>query len=128
MIQTFIPQVNAISKSNSLNWHHRLGHPSLHVFRRLVSQQCLNVSNISTLDCNSCCINKSHKLAFSNTSSISSTTPLEYIYTDVWTSPIHSHDGFKYYIIFVDHYTKYIWLYPLKQKSDAKPVFTRYKA
>lgn len=42
--------------------------------------------------------------------------------------PIYSHDGFKYYIIFVDHYTKYIWLYHLKQKSDTYNIFIRYKA
>jgi hypothetical protein len=40
----------------------------------------------------------------------------------VWTSPIFSHNGFKYYVIFIDHFTKYIWFYPLKNKSDVKEV------
>lgn len=31
---------------------------------------------------------------------------------------IISYDGFKYYTIFVDHYFKYVWLFPLKSKSD----------
>jgi hypothetical protein len=34
-------------------------------------------------------------------------------------------DGF---IIFVDHFTKYIWFYPLKKKSDVKNTFIRFKA
>ena len=46
----------------------------------------------------------------------------------MWTSPILSQDGFKYYIIFVDHFTKYIWLYPFKRKSEVQEVFKRYKA
>lgn len=39
-----------------------------------------------------------------------------------------SFDNYKYYVIFVDHFTKYSWLYPLKLKSDTKDVFIRFKA
>nr|CAN80558.1 hypothetical protein VITISV_023041 [Vitis vinifera] len=34
----------------------------------------------------------------------------------------------KYYVIFVDHYTWYIWYYPLKRKSHVYDVFVRFKA
>ncbi|XP_010544446.1 PREDICTED: uncharacterized protein LOC104817067 [Tarenaya hassleriana] len=37
-------------------------------------------------------------------------------------------DGFKYYVIFVDHFTRYSWLYPLKRKSDVHDTFIRFKA
>ena len=37
-------------------------------------------------------------------------------------------DGFKYYAIFVDHFTRYTCFYPLKQKSQVHDVFTRFKA
>ena len=77
--------------------------------------------------CNSCNINKSHKLPFSN-SSLTSTAPLQLIFTDVWSSPLHSYDNFKYYVIFVDHFTKYTWLYPLKKKSDTLDIFIRFRA
>jgi len=77
--------------------------------------------------CNACHCNKSHKLSFS-TSTITSTRPLQIIFLDVWTSPILSSNGFKYYIIFVDHFIKYIWLYPLTHKSQVKDVFLRFKA
>ena len=36
-------------------------------------------------------------------------------------------DGFKYYVIFVDHFTRYIWCYPIKQKYEVKIVFIRFK-
>ena len=39
-----------------------------------------------------------------------------------------SFDGYKYYLIFVDHFTKYIWFYALRHKSDTKDVFNRFKA
>jgi transposase InsO family protein len=79
------------------------------------------------MSCDACHCNKSHKLSFS-TSTITSTRPLQIIFSDVWTSLIMSYDGFKYYVIFVDHFTKYIWLYPLKQKSHVKDIFIRFKA
>jgi hypothetical protein len=31
-------------------------------------------------------------------------------------------------VIFVDHFTRYIWLYPLKQKSEVKTIFIKFKA
>jgi transposase InsO family protein len=37
-------------------------------------------------------------------------------------------DGFKYYVIFIDHFTKYIWFYPLKRKYEVQKVFIRYQA
>lgn len=59
---------------------------------------------------------------------MTSSKPLELIYTDVWgPSPITSVDGFRYYLIFVDHYTKYVWFFPLKWKSDVSSIFPVYK-
>ena len=75
------PQVFTSTSPSSLDWHHRLGHPSNKDFRHLISRNNLNVSSISTLDCNACACNKSHKLPF-HVSSISSTAPLQYVYTD----------------------------------------------
>ena len=31
----------------------------------------------------------------------------------MWSSPILSCDGYKYCAIFLDHFTRYIWFYPL---------------
>lgn len=63
-----------------------------------------------------------HKLPFT-TSTLQSSQPLDIIFSDVWTSPIISNDGFRYYVIFVDFFTRYTWLYPLKQKSYVFTVF-----
>lgn len=41
------------------------------------------------------------------------------------TSPVPSVDGFKCDAIFVDHHTKYKWLYPLKRKSNVADVFNQ---
>ncbi|KAK1408451.1 hypothetical protein QVD17_40235 [Tagetes erecta] len=121
---SLLPQAFHLQLNKASFWHHRLGHPHFKVLQHLAS----TVSSISSFQnhCNSCCINKSHKLPFS-VSSITSNAPLQILFSDVWSSPITSFDGFKYYIIFVDHFTKYIWIYPLKRKSDSLDTFTRFQ-
>ena len=45
----------------------------------------------------------------------------------MWTSHVSSFDGFHYYVIFVDHCTKYIWFYQLLHKSDVNSTFVAFK-
>jgi hypothetical protein len=61
-------------------------------------------------------------------SSLTSHSPLEIIYTDVWgPASVESIDQNKYFVIFVDHFTKYIWLYPIKYKSNVFTIFPTFK-
>ena len=46
------------------------------------------------------------------------------LYSDVWgPAPVLSTTGARYYISFLDDATKYLWLFPLKLKSDAYQTF-----
>ena len=116
-------------KATSSEWHHRLGYPAFPILRHLVSKFGLDLSSPITItsNCNACHCNKSHKLPF-HSSSITSTQPLQIIFFDMWTSVVFTYDDFKYYVIFVDHYTKYIWYYPFKCKSHVYDVFVKFKA
>jgi hypothetical protein len=49
------------------------------------------------------------------------------IHSDVPAS-ITSFNGYRYYILFVDDYTRFNWLYLLKQKSDVFTTFKNFKA
>lgn len=116
-------------KPNFSSWHSRLGHTSSSILNTIVSQFSLPTNTCSSTNfyCSDCLINKSQKLSFRN-STIVSYRPLEYVFTDVWTYPITSIDNFKYYVVFIDHYSRYRWLYPLKKKSQVQEVFMAYKA
>ena len=81
----------------------------------------------SSCHCKDYFCNESHKSPFSQ-STIVSSTPLQIIFFDVWTYPIQSIDNFKYYVVFVDHFTPYIWLFPLKRRSDVSLIFPCYKS
>lgn len=93
-------------KTSFTSWYSRLGHPSPAILNKVVSSFSLPLSQSSNkqLSCSHCLINKSHKLPFAQTS-ISSTRPLQYIFSNVWTSPILSVENHRYYLILVDHYT-----------------------
>ena len=35
--------------------------------------------------------------------------------------------GYLYYVVFVNYYSKYAWLYPIKHKSDVCKIFPQFK-
>lgn len=83
--------------------------------------------NKKSLICTSCSINKAHQQSF-RSNSLTSDAPLDHIYTDVWGSvPSIGIDGSCYYLILVDYFTKYIWIYPLPYKSGVSTVFPQFK-
>ena len=53
---------------------------------------------------------------------------LELIFSDVWgPSPVVSTSGNKYYVSFVDHYSRYVWLFPISNKSDVLSIFCAFQ-
>lgn len=85
-----------------------------------------NYVQSNSTHCQSCLINKSHKLPF-HKHGLMSYAPFDLIYTDVWgPSPTPSLNGHWFYVIFVDHFTKYVWFFPLHRKSDVQPIFCHF--
>ncbi|MFV1056248.1 DDE-type integrase/transposase/recombinase, partial [Klebsiella pneumoniae] len=110
---------------HSLLWHSRLGHPSTQIINSLMSQ--LGFSSIHVNNCDSYSIAKSHKLPFT-LSEKRTTAPFQLIHSDLWgPTVVPSFAGFRYYICFVDDFTKYTWLYPLKHKSQAYTTFVTFE-
>ena len=108
-------------------WHQRLGHAHADILRLLSSTKSilLNKSSVQSV-CDACHFEKSCKLPFLTFEFISS-RPLERIQCDLWDpSPVISNQGFKFYVIFIDHHTRFTWFYPLKTKSDFYYVFVRF--
>ncbi|GKA10960.1 ribonuclease H-like domain-containing protein [Tanacetum coccineum] len=108
----------AFVSTSSSTWHQRLGHPGDDVLRSLSSRHLISCNKErSPHVCHACQLGKHVKLPFH--SSISSVKQcFDIIHSDLWTSPIVSSSGFKYYVLFLDHFSHYLWIYPLKHKSD----------
>ena len=121
------PMAYAAEKVTSELWHQRLEHPHFKTLHRIISTFGLPTLayNKSPL-CDVCSSSKSHKLPYAITQHPTS-QPLELIHSDLWgPSPVLSHLGHKYYVIFVDDFTRYTWLYPLKLKSDVLDIFINF--
>jgi transposase InsO family protein len=111
------------------SWHSRLGHPAFQVVRRLLSSLQLPViSNKSSESCTACLRSKSHQLPFSHQHT-RSTAPLQLLYTDVWgPSPLISTTGFKFYVSFLDDFSRYSWVFPITCKSDVSTIFIQFQS
>ncbi|KAH9687366.1 retrovirus-related pol polyprotein from transposon RE1 [Citrus sinensis] len=77
--------------------------------------------------CDSCQYGKAHQMSFYSTG-IKTKVPLELIHTDLWgPAPLPSLYGYRYYISFVDDYSRYCWIFPLTLKSEALDTFKYFK-
>ena len=109
-------------------WHARLGHPANSTIKFLVSNKLVLILGTSTVTfCESCLLGKSTRLPFNVSKSISQ-FPLQLLHSDVWCSPIISNEGFRYYLLFVDDYSRYSWIFPMKNKSQVFEFFVEFKA
>ena len=114
-----------IGKRTSLNhWHHQLGHPNMRILHKVISTYGLHILSRNKIElCDACLSSKSHHLPNSK-SPHQTSKPLEVIHSDLWgPSPVISHTTNKYYVLFVDDFTRYTWLYPIKLKSNVFQAF-----
>ncbi|CAN0870467.1 Retrovirus-related Pol polyprotein from transposon TNT 1-94 [Linum grandiflorum] len=103
-------------------WHNRLGHPHssrlLDMFRNNSLPVTNNMHKFSVPECLSCIAAKTIALPFhSSTTEIHDSFAL--IHTDVWgPSPVTSRLGYRYFVLFIDHKTRFTWVYFLRLKSE----------
>lgn len=122
------PQAYTNLRASPSQWHARFDHSSMTLVKCIISQASLLVTLASDQSfCSSCCQAKLHSLPYHHRLS-TSTAPHQLIFTDVWgLAPLLSRGGFCYYLSFVDHYNRYLWLFPLKCKSDVTTTCLSFK-
>ena len=89
-------------------WHSRLGHLAFRIVRHVLARFSLPFSSNNIIHpCFACFNSKSKQLPFSS-SCTQINFSLELIYTNVWgPSPVCSKSGSKYYVSFLDAYSRY---------------------
>uniref|UniRef100_A0A2N9HLU0 Uncharacterized protein n=1 Tax=Fagus sylvatica TaxID=28930 RepID=A0A2N9HLU0_FAGSY len=112
----------------TMMWHRKLGHMSERGLKILAEQKLLpGLKKVSLPFCEHCVTSKQHRLKFSS-SSARSKAILELIHSDVWQAPVLSLGGAKYFVSFIDDYSRRCWVYPIKNKADVFSVFKIFKA
>jgi hypothetical protein len=109
-------------------WHAQLRHASSPVVSRVLRSQHLPVSSLAlpATVCEFCQSGKAKQMPFSASTLVSS-SPLDLVHSDVWTFPLISLSGCRYYVIFIDDFTRFCWLNPLSKKFDVFPTFVKFK-
>ena len=109
-----------VSKSSSLpsalisltpsTWHQGLGYPGDDVLRSFISRNFISCNEEKPHDhCHACPLGKHVRLPFVSSNTLVKSY-FDIVHSDVWTSPIPSLSGFKYYVIFLDDYLQFFGL------------------
>ena len=109
-------------------WHMRLGHMSEKGLTILHKRDLLpGLRSCALAFCEHCVFGK-HKRSGFGVGTHNSKEILVYVHFDVWgKSPTPSHSGKEYYVSFVDDYSRYVWVYFMREKSDVFEVFKKWK-
>jgi hypothetical protein len=108
-------------------WHRRLGHPGPDTLSSLSLSSFIQCTGKKHDFCHACQLGKHIRLPFCS-SSHRAEHPFDLIHLDLWTSPVISVSGYKYYLVILDDFTHYLWTFPLKLKSDTLTTFSNFFA
>ena len=115
-------------------WHRRLGHlnvKGVSALQHMVSGMDLRKPLNSTLPlaCKGCIEGKQHRVAFPSDGGRRATKVLEIVHSDV-CGPMRttSIGGGKYFVTFIDDFSRKMWVYILKSKGECFERFREYKA
>ena len=123
--------LSAVSDSDGALWHRRYGHLNYRSLSHLQSKNLvLGVPVITSSDkaCSVCMRSKQARLPFSTELPSRATHALGVVYSDV-CGPIEvpTLGGNKYFVSFIDEFTRMMWVYLIKSKSNVFDQFRKFK-
>ena len=119
-------------KEEAMMWHFRFGHLNFGGLAKLVKTEM--VRGLPTVEfekkfCEECVLGKHPRTSFSRTVEYRAKEQLRLIHTDIYrpiTPKFFSVE--RYFISFIDDFSRKTWVYFLKEKSEVFQVFKRFKA
>ena len=115
-----------MNEESSMLWHRRLGHISIERIKKLVNDGVLSTLDFSDFETCVNCI-KGKQTNKSKKGAKRSTNLLEIIHTNI-CCPDMDVNSPKYFITFIDDYSRYMYLYLLRSKDEALDAFKVFKA
>ncbi|RDX94009.1 hypothetical protein CR513_23663, partial [Mucuna pruriens] len=121
-LSSFIP-------NNDWLWHMRFGHYHFSGLNYLSKKEYVSglpIINIPEGVCETCEIAKKHRGSFPTGKSWRAKKPLEIVHSDLCMVEIPTHGDSRYFITFIDDFSRKTWVYFLK--SEACDAFKSFKA
>lgn len=122
----------AREENDSCLWHRRLGHLNYESLKLLYQKKMVyglpRIEEKSGV-CEGCVFGKHHRKPFPKEGAWRAKQVLELVHTDV-CGPTNtlSHGKNRYFILFIDDFTRMTWVYFMRQKSEAFVIFKKFKA
>nr|CAD1834390.1 unnamed protein product [Ananas comosus var. bracteatus] len=112
-------------------WHTRLGHVGYHKLKIMMERSMLK--GLPQLEirgdtiCAGCQFGKAHQLPYTE-SKYRAKVPLELVHSDVF-GPVKqsSISGMRYMVTFIVDFSRYVWVYFIKEKSEVLQKFKEFK-
>lgn len=118
-----------VSKQNSIKeWHERFGHLNEPDLKELIGKGKVQGAKVKSLPiCEICIKGKQSQKPFPASNSRAGDV-LELIHSDVCgPMRVNSHGGSRYFLTFIDDYSKWCELYTIKSKSEVFQKFKEFK-
>ena len=117
------PSTACASMDTPLLFHNRLGHPNISKLQKMVPR----FSSLSSIECESCQLEKHTRVSFRLDQRTKS--PFELVHTDIWgPSRVESTLGFRYFVTFLDDYSRCTWLFLMKTRTELFSIFQKLHA
>lgn len=109
-------------------WHRRMGHSCDTNLEKVKSAVTgIEYTNGSSEACVTCVQGKQTRASF-NESQNRASGVLDLVHSDVAFMPSNSFGGAKYFVTFVDDYSRKVFVYPMKQKNEVYDLFVQFKS
>jgi hypothetical protein len=114
---------------DTILWHMRLGHLGERSMFELHKRNLLKgVKSCKLGFCKYCVYGKQRRVSF-KVGSHTSKGVLEYVHSDVWGPvAVSSNGGAYYFVSFIDDFSRKVWVYFMKHKSEVFTIFKQWKA
>lgn len=103
-------------------WHNHLGHPNSSIFYSLHRNKFIGSEHVKSKTIMDSCVFGKHVMFPFVPSNNSTLMPFYILHNDLWTSLILNSFSHRYYVLFLNDYFDFLWVFHLGTKSQ---VFER---
>lgn len=113
-------------------WHKRYGHLNYGSLQGLQKNQMVKGLEFKESDlvmsCEGCAKGKLHRTPFPKSDAGRASKALELVHSDLWgPAPVTSLGGKRYFVTFIDDFTRFVCIYFLEKKSEVFSVFKTFQ-
>lgn len=127
-------EANAAIGNSLMDWHEKLGHVNFQTLRKMISISCVNDLKVTAVSdekpfCEECVFGKQHRSPFPKHEVIRAKLPGELFHADLCGKMSQSSiGGANYFLLIKDDYSRYCFVFFLKEKSDVSNALCKFYA